>query len=335
MPNHLPVRPNPVATLVGYEQHAVPVADLPDHGPVLVAGHHGAAVEHADRLADERRDRVGAVEQDQVLDGLRASDGALGRRLAAQLAPHVVRLGRVDVPRIGRLEVELRVSHVAAEEHHPAGRPVTRVPAADDLVASRLSVALVVCADDLQRCLVGLGAAGHRPGPLQAARRNLGQLGRQPDHRLCGRALRKVGQRAHLVAYGVGDLGPAVADGDGAEAGEAVDARPALGVGELDAFAVHDDGWAALLGHRHPVAAAHPQVLQRRPSQVLRVSLGGHRTLLRRTRPAPATFPSRTRARRGRRRTRRRSRPPRRALSSAAALCSAPRRRRDTAAHAA
>ena len=141
--------------------------------------------------------------------------------------------------------------------------------------------------------------------------------------------------------------------GGGSPAGDSHDAhghalRAADGPGRRPRLAHHRDPgrllWTEVIRQHHghvdgaderPAADCPPvRGLHVRHDAKLRhtLRLGGHRKLLDRTRSAPATYPSRTRARRERRRTLRRSRPPRRALSSAAARCPAPRRRRGTAA---
>ena len=168
---HLAGASEAVDDLVGYEQDAVPVADVPQHRPILVAWDGGAhGVGHG--LGDHGGDGLRAVKLHELLDGVGAADGALRGCLSAPLAAVGIRLRPVDHPR----ERGLEVGGDASEKQDSAGGPVVGALSADDLVSPPVASPLVVGPGDLQRRLVGLRAAAHGKDPRQVAGADLRDL---------------------------------------------------------------------------------------------------------------------------------------------------------------
>src|SRR3954449_4492476 len=86
------------------------------------------------------------------------------------------------------------------------------------------------------------GPAGREEGPVQVARSQLGQLGRQLDGGRVGVGPdREVGELGRLLAGGLGQLGPAVADLHREQPGEAVEVALAVLVPDVAALAPLDD----------------------------------------------------------------------------------------------
>ena len=86
--------------LIGDQEDPVPVAYVPEHRPVVVAGYDAAS--GVDGLCDDRRHGGGVVVDDELFDGLGTQDCALGGRLTAQFTAVGVGLRRVYQPGLGR-----------------------------------------------------------------------------------------------------------------------------------------------------------------------------------------------------------------------------------------
>ena len=209
--------------LVGDQPDAVAIAHLA-HALQVAVGRDEDAVGPDHGLDDERRDGLRALVDD---------DHALG--LAQQL---------VDRPRPS-LAPRLRVGHADDAPDAVLRRPATRVAGGGDDLARRAVIRPITrehlpptgrLAGQLDRVLVGLGAAVGEEEDVDVARRDLGQLLAQPGARLVGHERVDVGQLVGLRLDRVDDALVAVADVDAHQLRVEVEVALAVGRVEVDAF---------------------------------------------------------------------------------------------------
>ena len=206
---HLAGAAEPGYDFVGDQQATVAVADLPQQGPVVGAGHN-RSLGAGDRFGNNRRNRVGPLEKDNILDGFDAPFGALLRSAPAIFAAVGVGLRSVKNAAQQRLVVALGECAGATQGQGAEGGAVVGTLAADELVAARLAHTLEVSPRQLHRGLVRLGAAAGEETAGQVSGGYAGDLLRQPHSRLAGGAHGHVGQLEHLLVRSIGDLRPPV-----------------------------------------------------------------------------------------------------------------------------
>ena len=223
--------------LVGDQQHAVPVADLPD--PLEVAGRRreaAAGVLHG--LQVDRRDRLGSLTEDGPLDLVRGPDAERLQVVAHERGgPVEVGVRHPDAARGHRLERVLDVGQAGDGQRAHRG-PVVGDLAADHLVPFGLAGQLEVLLGELPGRLDGLRAAGGEEHPVQVAR---GQVG-QPLGQLDGLGMgvgpqREVRELGGLARARLGDLLAAVADLAHEQAGQPVQVTPPVLVEDVGARA--------------------------------------------------------------------------------------------------
>ena len=120
---HLACSAEAVDYLVGYEEDAVAVADVAEHGPIFVAG-DGSAHGGGDGFGDDGGYGLGAFVEDELFDGVGAEDGALGGGLSAEFASVGDGLGGVEHSGVCRLEVVALGVGVSAEPDDAGGGSV-------------------------------------------------------------------------------------------------------------------------------------------------------------------------------------------------------------------
>ena len=128
-------------------------------------------------------------------------------------------VGRVPAP----LDAVIRIEHVDDARHAGLGGPAPRIAgqhhraggaAVVRAVERQHLVAAGVLARDLDRVLVGLGAAVGEEEDVDVARTDLGELAAEPRARLGGHERIGVGERLGLLRDGADDALVAVADVD-------------------------------------------------------------------------------------------------------------------------
>ncbi len=212
--------------LVADHQDVVPRADLADALDVAVRRDQDA-VRPDDRLEEDRRDRVGALVADHVLEALQA----LRDRARLLLAPAVgVRVAHD--PDEARLVGP--AARVAGEGHRPEGRAVVGAIAGEDLVPAG------VVAGELDRVLDRLGAAEGEEDLVEVAGQDLGQLRAEPPADLGREAGHDVLELRRLLGDRVDDPPVAVADVHRHQLAVEVEDPLALGRVEVDALGVID-----------------------------------------------------------------------------------------------
>ena len=177
--------------------------------------------------------------------------------LAVGLVPGaLVAVGGAELDEAGQQRLELGAVHgeaLGAGAGH--GGAVVGALAEHDHVLGALALVAPVLPRHLDGGLHRLAAAEGEEDVVEVAGRQLGDLGGELDGRLVGDLEDVVDrQLLHLRLDGVVDLGAAVADVDGPQAGEGVDVLVALGVVDDAALGpVHDDGLEVLhLRERRP-----------------------------------------------------------------------------------
>ena len=180
-----------------------------------------------DRLEEDRRDGVGALVADDVLEPLQA----LLDRPRLLLAPAVgVRVA--DDPDEPRLVGP--AARVAGQGHRPEGRAVVGAVAGEDLVPAG------VVAGELDRVLDRLGAAEREEDLVQVAGQDLGHLRAEPAADLRREARHDVLELLRLLGDRVDDPPVAVADVHGHQLAVEVEDPPALGRVQVDALGMID-----------------------------------------------------------------------------------------------
>ena len=225
--------------LVGDQQHVVLAADALDLLPVALRRHDHAA-RTLDRLADERGDVVGPELEDALFQAAR---GLLAMGLRREVAAMRIPVGRLDVLEAWQRQVGLGMhrrqpGQARGRERHA----VVAVRPADHDLLGRPALQVPEPAHELDRGVVGLGAGVGEEHAIEAWRQ-LGEAGGELD-RGRRRALKEgvvVGQRRHLAARRLDQLGAAVADIDAPQAGHAVEQPVALAVPEPAALGAGDD----------------------------------------------------------------------------------------------
>ena len=246
--------------LVGDQQHVVAVADLAHALEVAVLGRDAAACV-LERLQDHGGDRLGALEEDLLLDLVRRP-----QRIAA-LGPVVaVGVRGLDPARDQRLEVGAQRRDPGGLQGAQRGAVVCDLPG-QELDLAGVAGALVVGARELDRRLDRLRAAGREEDPVEVARGQrgdpLGELDR-PRVRVAPDDVEV--ELLDLACRRLAELGAAVAGVDAEEGGEAVEIALAVLVVDVGALAAGDDRDMvdAVVG-THP-GEVHPQMA---PGQLL------------------------------------------------------------------
>ena len=240
------------------------VADLAHPGEVAGRRREASAgVLH--RLQEDRGDRVGAFEEDHLLD-------AVGRPASERFevvggSAHLGRAVEVGVRHAeatggDRLEHRLHRGD-AGDRQGSLRRAVIGHRPRDDLVLGGLALQLPVVLGELERGLDRLAAAGGEEDLVEVARRLVGETIGQLDR---GRVrVRPQGEERQLGSLRRGSLGqststvPCVHD---EEAGEPVEVLLALGIPDAVPLALDDDGHARL-GHRGLPGEVHPEMVLR------------------------------------------------------------------------
>ena len=235
--------------LVADEQHVVLVADLAH--PLEVAGRGreaSAGVLH--RLEEDRGDRLGALEQDHLLDAVRGPDAELGSVAcpdeAHLLGAVVVGVRHAEAAGGDRLEHLLHRRDAGDRERALRGA-VVGDGARDDLVLGRAALQLPVVLGELERGLDRLAAAGGEEDAVEVAGRVVGEpVGELDGGGMRVRPDREERELLGLLRGGLGEALAAVAGVHDEEAGQAVDVLLARRVPDVVALALDDD--------RHAVA---------------------------------------------------------------------------------
>ena len=158
-----PVRPNPVMISSKIEHDVVPVAQVPERREVALRRDHDAG-RHQDRLGDQRRDRLGALELDHLLDEADVGCGDVGR---VDVERRAVRVGRVEMDEPGgeRL-VRAPARAPAARRERVPGDAVIGAVVREHLVLAWIAGLAVELARHLDRRLDRFRAAA---APLERA----------------------------------------------------------------------------------------------------------------------------------------------------------------------
>ena len=201
------------------------VAQRP-HALHVAVRRHQHAVGAGDGLEDERRNRVRPLELDHFLEILQR------RRRVVPAARHaVIRVEHVHDAGHRRLAPAARI---AGGGNRRRGAAVVRAVARQDLLAAGHG------ARDLERVLVGLGAAVGEEEGVDVAGRDLGQLRAEPRAHLGRHRRRDVGDLLRLLGDGGNHARIAVADVHRHQLAVEVDEALALGRPEVDALRLRD-----------------------------------------------------------------------------------------------
>ncbi len=240
--------------LVGDQQDVVAVADLPDPLEVALLG-RDAAAGVLQRLEDHRRDRLGALEQDALLDLVRRPERV------AVLGPAVaVRVRHVDPARGERLELAAKRGDARGAEGTEGGA-VVRDLARDQLGLQGVSPGPVIAARQLDRRLDRLRAAVGEEDPVQVARRQRRDPRRQLDRARVGVAPdRDEVELADLRRHRLAELGAPVTRVDAEESREAVQVAVAVVVPDVATLAADDDRDLVLRAERAHLREVHPEM---------------------------------------------------------------------------
>ena len=214
-----------------------------------VAGRrHEHAARALNRLGDERRDRLRAFGEDQLLEIVRQLLREVGVAHAGLGFPEPVRRRRVADHR--QREIEVRVH--AREAGEPAGHDRDTVVAAmarDDLLLLGPAEDVVVVPDDLDLGVVRVRARAAEEDLRHPRRRERDQpLGEERGRFRAHRGERVVvAELVGVLLQRVADLGPAVADVDAPEPGHPVDVALAVEIAQPRPVALDDDARRARL----------------------------------------------------------------------------------------
>ena len=241
--------------LVEHEQDAVRVADLAQSLEIAL-GRHEAAGRAGDRLDEARGDVLGAVQVDEAHEILGELDAVRA------FAPREEVLLEVRVPHVrdpGQPGTELAAVVDEARQRDAAEvDAVVRALARDEHVASALTARLVVGERDLHRGVDRLRAGVREEDPVEVARRQLGDAGRELELlRMAAEKRRHEVELGQLPADGLRDLLAAVTGIGAEEARRGVDELLAAVVPVEHPFRADDHlgvGLEVAVGReRHPV----------------------------------------------------------------------------------
>ena len=235
----MPGAPEAGDDLVEDQDDVVPVAQVPQRRQVALRRDHHAR-RHQDRLGDQRRDRLGALELDHLLDQAHVRRGDVRR---IDVEGRAIRVGRVemDEPCRERL-VRAPARAPAARRQRVAGHAVIAAVVREHLVLARIAGLPVELARHLDRRLDRLGAAA---APLERRvlrRQERQQLSRQLEAAVTG-GHRRGGEREsrELLRRGLDDAGVAVPEAHAERSREPVDVPAAVHVPDADAVALGQD----------------------------------------------------------------------------------------------
>ena len=205
--------------LVGDQQNAVAVADLPQTGEVSGGRDDDAAGTH-DGFADDGGDGIGTVFENCVLHGVRRADAGVA------VARPAVRVWRQHLVKMRHHGAEhLLVAGQAGGAHGRHGHAVVPIAARDDFHLVRLTHALPVVAGEFKGGFIGLRAAGGEIGSRHVAVGQAHDAFGQADGGLVGEPGigGRIRQFFHLAGGGVGQFLAPVADIDVPQARQPVD----------------------------------------------------------------------------------------------------------------
>ncbi len=253
--------------LVGYQQHAVAIADLA-HALEIRGWRYQAATCVLDGLDEEGRNGFRPFRTNDALDVVRAGLRQLFALLPLQVCMCVA---GVEGTRRQR-RIEIADLGYAGDGERTKRRPVVGDIARDDLVAVGLAGRAEVLFDELPGGLHGVAA----PAPEEDTIEIAGRQGRELRRELDRGGMREGPEReevklVRLLVGGVCDFFPAVADIRQEEAGQTVDVSLAVVVEDVAAVSARDDRVVGRIAERRET---RPQVPARQPRQLrLRVLL--------------------------------------------------------------
>ena len=215
--------------------------------------HAGRATEGLD---DDGGDVAGVVQRDQIQQAVGQGLAALGRLALGEGAGG--RLGVGQVIGLDALAVDLAVGDHAADRDAAEVDAVVALLAANQARLAALALQAPVSARHLQRRVGGFGAAGGEEHVIEPRGRQAFQLVGQLERQWVAELERgRIVELRGLLAHGLGDLAPAMAEARAPQAREAVEHLAAIGVGEVGALRGHDHARVALElavgGEGHPV----------------------------------------------------------------------------------
>ena len=216
--------------------------------------HHAGRA--AEGLDDDGGDVAGVVQRDQVEQAVGQGLTALGRLALGEGAGG--RLGVGQVVGLDALAVDLAVGDHAADRDAAEVDAVVALLAANQARLAALALQAPVSARHLQRRVGGLGAAGGEEHVIEPRGRQAFQLVGQLERKWVAELERgRIVELRGLLAHGLGDLAPAMAEARAPQAREAVEHLAAIGGGEVGALRGHDHARVALElavgGEGHPV----------------------------------------------------------------------------------
>ena len=227
--------------LVGDEEYVVAVADLPNASEVVGRWNRGARRRAAHRLGNERRDRLGLLTDDRLLQRRTVARGAVRRQPAAPAAIGVRRGDAHDVHQPVAIDRAIVLARRGRECEQRV--PVVGGSERNDLVLAGAPALQPVLTRQLERGLDGIGTARQRVDAVEVSGSERGHLGGELLDRIVReRRAAHVGEPSCLLCHRVGDLGDAVphVHDEGAAAG--IEECVAVGVVEPAARATRDDG---------------------------------------------------------------------------------------------
>ncbi len=225
-----------------------------------------AAAGVLDRFDEHRRDGVGPLEQDRLLDavgGPAPEHLEVAAVVQCQMGGRAVRVGVGHLERPGhqRLVRDAQLRHTG-DRQRALRRAVVRDRTADHLVLRGLAGQLEVLLGQLPGALDGLSAARGEEDPVEVAGSEVGQPLRQVDGRRVGVGPdREEGQLGRLTRGRLGELAAPVPGLHDEEAGETVQVGTTAGVPDPAALPPHHDRYlrAVLVGG--VPGEVHPQVV--------------------------------------------------------------------------
>jgi hypothetical protein len=261
--------PSPGADhLVRDQQHVVAIADLADSLEVAVL-RRDAATRVLQRLEDHRRDRLGALELDGLLDLIGSPE-----RIAVCRPVVAVGVGHVNAARHEGLEDASERGDARGGERPERGAVVGDLPG-DQLGLLAVPPGAVVRPGQLDGGLHRFGAAVGEEDVVEVTGCEGGDPGGQLDGAGMGVAPdRDEVELADLGGHRVAQLGTAVTRVDAEEGGEAVEVAVAVVVPDVAAVALDDDRYLVIGPERAHPREVHPEVALGLRLKVARVSLG-------------------------------------------------------------
>jgi hypothetical protein len=253
-PEHL-LRGEPLAATAEARHHLV--RDIEDvvlladrlEARMIACGRNNDAARGEDRLGQEGRDRVGAEALDPVLEFLHQ---IVEERLLAAVAG-VARIGAREERDPVLRDVEVRpVAGAAGAGGGERRRAVIAVVAHDDALLLRPAQHVVVEFREAQRAVHRGRPARGEKDPVEIARRQRGDLLRQPRRGARGHIPgRGIGQHHRLMRHGIDDLAAAVAHLRAPHARRPVDQAAAVLGMDIDALGMSQHRLRGLAELRH------------------------------------------------------------------------------------